>query len=114
MKKILISFALTICYSCISFTQTQTEMNVSAAAEYSKADKELNLLYSQLIKTLDPTQKAALIESEKAWLKYRDSHCKFASMGYQGGSMYAMIYNGCLTDLTEKRTIELQEVLEDE
>jgi uncharacterized protein YecT (DUF1311 family) len=35
-------------------------------------------------------------------------------MGYQGGSMYAMIYNGCLTDLTEKRTIELQEVLEDE
>jgi uncharacterized protein YecT (DUF1311 family) len=52
-----------------------------------------------------------LIESERAWIKYRDLECKFQAVGYTGGSMYPLIFSSCMTDLTKKRTQELKESL---
>ena len=59
------------------------------------------------------TEKAALIEAQTAWIKYRDSHCKFDCMGYKGGSIYPLMYSDCLTALTEMRTKQLNATLKD-
>ena len=63
---------LLICFSNISFAQTQSEMNVIANAKYKKADTELNKVYKQLMSILDKKDKPLLIQAEKDWIKYRD------------------------------------------
>ena len=113
MKKIISILALTTLISTASFSQTQLEMNQSASSDYAKANKKLNLVYGQLTKKLGATEKAALIEVQKAWIKYRDSNCKFTCMGYEGGSIYSLMYSDCLTALTVMRTKELNDMLKD-
>ena len=52
--KILTKFIiLFLCFSNSNFAQTQQEMNLTAKKSYEKADKELNEVYSKLIKSLD-------------------------------------------------------------
>jgi uncharacterized protein YecT (DUF1311 family) len=111
IKKILFIAIILISFSKVTFSQTNAEMRSDAAIEYEKADKELNLVYTQLSSSLDLNQKQLLIESERAWIKYRDLECKFQAVGYTGGSMYPLIFSSCMTDLTKKRTQELKESL---
>ncbi|RVT72734.1 DUF1311 domain-containing protein [Flavobacterium sufflavum] len=100
--------AILICFSNISFAQTQSEMNVTANAKYKKADAELNKVYKQLMAILDPNEKPLLIQAEKDWVKYRDSHCKFDTSQYEGGSIQPLIYSTCLEELTRKRIAEIK------
>ena len=66
------------------------------AAVSTNADAELNRVYGLYLKQeLTPSQKHALVNSELAWIAYRDSACKV-----EGGS--------CLTILTKERTAELK------
>jgi len=99
---------LVLCLSNISFAQTQLEMNVTANAKYKKADAELNKVYKQLMAILDQNEKPLLIQAEKDWVKYRDSHCKFEASQYEGGSIQPLIYSTCLEELTRKRIAEIK------
>ncbi len=99
---------LAIFFSNTSFSQTQLEMNQAAAANFKKADVELNEVYKQLMTMLDKKEKQQLIIAEKAWLKFRDSHCKFEAQQYDGGSIQPLIYSTCLEDLTKKRIAEIK------
>jgi uncharacterized protein YecT (DUF1311 family) len=86
-----------------SFAQTQLEMNETANSQYKKADAELNKVYKQLMNILDKNEKPLLIQAEKDWIKFRDSHCKFEASQYEGGSIKPLIYSTCLEELTRKR-----------
>lgn len=97
-----------LCFNNISFAQTQSEMNVAANAKYKKADAELNRVYKQLMAILDKNEKLLLIQAEKDWIKYRDSHCKFDASQYEGGSIQPLIYSTCLEELTRKRIAEIK------
>lgn len=103
----LIALALFCCCN-ISLAQTQSEMNATAHAQYKKADAELNKVYKQLMLILDKKEKPLLIQAEKDWIKYRDSHCKFDASQYEGGSMQPLIYSTCLEQLTRKRITEIK------
>ncbi len=83
-------------------------MNVAANAKYKKADAELNRVYKQLMAILDKNEKLLLIQAEKDWIKYRDSHCKFDASQYEGGSIQPLIYSTCLEELTRKRIAEIK------
>lgn len=96
------------CFNSNSFAQTQSEMNETANAKYKKADAELNRVYKQLMAILDKNEKSLLIQSEKDWVKYRDSHCKFEVSQYEGGSIQPLIYSTCLEELTRKRIAEIK------
>ena len=95
------------------FAQTQLEMNQTAQKKYEKADKELNKVYSVLIKSLDKTETQILIKAQKCWIKFRDSHCEFESLQYEGGSIQPLIYSTCLEELTKKRIAELNKSIKD-
>nr|WP_276592591.1 MULTISPECIES: lysozyme inhibitor LprI family protein [unclassified Methylobacterium] len=82
---------------------TQADLNECAAADYGAADKALNAVYGQLMKKIDPKAKDNLRAAQKAWLPFRDATCALESMGLDGGSAYAMEYNGCLKGLTDQR-----------
>ena len=109
-KKNLIILIITfLSFSNSNFAQTQFEMNQTAQNSYEKSDKELNKVYSILIKSLDKTEKQKLITTQKLWIKFRDSHCEFESSQYEGGSIKPLIYSTCLEELTKKRTAELMQ-----
>lgn len=96
-----------------TFAQTQAEMNATAYANYKKTDAELNKVYKQLMAILDKNEKPLLIQAEKDWVKFRDSHCKFDASQYERGSIQPLIYSTCLDELTEKRIAEIKASIKD-
>ena len=50
MKQIILTIFMFL--PLIGFTQTQTEMNIEAAKDYQKVDKELNSVYQQIMKKI--------------------------------------------------------------
>ena len=82
---------------------TQADLNECAAADYGAADKALNAVYGQLMKKIGPKAKDNLRAAQKAWLPFRDATCALETMGVDGGSAYAMEYNGCREGLTDQR-----------
>ncbi|APR53797.1 DUF1311 domain-containing protein [Sphingomonas koreensis] len=101
---------------------TQSAMTQCARQSFAKADALLNAEYRQtmaIMRKLDaepgshpagdtrPGYAAALTEAQRAWIAFRDAHCR--TMGYQmrGGSAEPMLVWGCRETLTRDRTEQL-------
>jgi uncharacterized protein YecT (DUF1311 family) len=94
--------------------QTQVEMNECQGREYKKADAALNVVYKQLMAKIDNEgERAALKAAQQAWIKFRDADCEFESYQNKGGTIYPLVYSGCLTVLTQERSKRLRELLKD-
>ncbi len=93
--------------------QTTVEMRDCAGKEYKKADAELNSIYKQsMSKLTDAGHKASLKTAQQSWLKYRDANCEFEAYLNRGGTIYPVVYTGCLSAMTTARTRELRELME--
>jgi uncharacterized protein YecT (DUF1311 family) len=92
---------------------TQHAMNQCAAAEFRKADAELNKVYQRLMREAGAAEKAKLRAAQLAWIKFRDSHCDYESFGNKGGSIYPMVYSFCLAKLTRGRTEQFKEIIKE-
>ena len=90
----------------------QNSMNMCADKDYQAADKKLNDIYRKVTTAMDDAKlQAKLKTAQRAWLQYRDTECTFEVAENEGGSIYPMVYSGCLTRLTNARTKELQNYL---
>ncbi|MDB5556224.1 MAG: putative urease-associated protein [Rhizobium sp.] len=104
---------------------TQADMNQCAYQDFEKADKELNAVYRQALKSQEEADKEAaeigpdyvgavkaLKKAQRAWIDYRDGHCD--GVGYEavGGSMQGMLISGCQATMTTARTKELRELIQ--
>ena len=104
---------------------TQADMNQCAYEDFEKADKELNVVYKQALKSQEDVDKQsaeinpiyvgavkALKKAQRAWIDYRDGHCD--GVGYEavGGSMQGMLISGCQATMTTARTKELRELIQ--
>jgi len=94
---------------CDRSDETQSGMNICAAADYKAADAKLNADYGEIIKRLsdDADARKLLQESQRAWIAFRDAECKFSSSGVEGGSIYPLVYAECLKGLTDARVEQL-------
>jgi uncharacterized protein YecT (DUF1311 family) len=83
--------------------QSQNGLNQCADAAYKKADEALNGVYRELTRRLkdDPPTTKLLVAAQKTWLAFRDAECTFANAANAGGSIYPMVYAGCLERLTK-------------
>jgi uncharacterized protein YecT (DUF1311 family) len=93
--------------------QSQNGLNQCADAGYKKADEALNSVYREVTRRLkdDPPTIKLLVTAQKAWIAFRDAECTFSSAANAGGSIYPMVYAGCLQHLTEARTKRLRACL---
>ncbi|MFL6969680.1 lysozyme inhibitor LprI family protein [Pseudomonas alvandae] len=98
--------------ACANAT-TQGDMNQCAAQENKAADKELNSLYKQITaRLMDNAQaKQLLVKAQRAWIEFRDAECSFSASGVEGGSVYPMIHDECITNLTKARVEALKTYL---
>lgn len=94
--------------------RNQHELNQCAARARDKADAELNKVYRELIKDTGTTERAKLRAAQLAWIKFRDAHCDYRSVGNTGGSIYPMVFSFCLAGVTNARVKQLQEILREQ
>ena len=103
--------------------ETQADMNICAGRAFKAADAVMNRAYDVVVarmKRLDksvdrtyddrPGYYAALLDSQRAWLKFRDSYCVVEGYYVRGGTMEPMVVSGCYEELTKQRTEQLQEL----
>ena len=108
--------------------QAQQEMNYCAAQDAERADAELNNVYRTAIERAraadrdyargdpgganarsgEPGEEASLRAAQRAWVAFRDAHCRLQSFEARGGSMQPMIEGGCRATITRARTAELR------
>jgi uncharacterized protein YecT (DUF1311 family) len=91
----------------------QPTMNACADQSFKKADAELNAVYKKLHnRKMDDDQAGKLlIAAERAWVAFRDAECEFDAADNIGGTIYPMIYSGCLERLTKARIEQLDRYL---
>lgn len=94
-------------------SNTQFELNRCAARARDRADAELNKVYRELMKDAGATERAKLRAAQLAWIKFRDAHCDYTSVGNKGGSIYPMVYSFCLAKVTTERGKQLREIIEE-
>lgn len=90
-----------------------------ADREFKKHDAELNRVYRQLLAQTDntpeaaygPPPRAALKQSQRAWLMFRDTNCHWDATTFYGGSQQAVIRISCLAIATRDRVDALKERL---
>jgi len=85
------------------------EVNICAAIAVKDANTQMNKIYQQLENKRSNDQK--LIDSQKAWVAFRDLNCKFTSGRYSVDSLSSLIYSQCMERLANQRTTELQSYL---
>lgn len=100
--------------------QTQLEMNEQSRKDFDQADRQLNVVYKQLLSKFDAKDQDELktrkkiIAAEKTWIAYRDAQGEMdASVTAEGGSMYPQILYGTMATLTEERVKRLKDQIKD-
>jgi uncharacterized protein YecT (DUF1311 family) len=101
--------------------QTQMKRNACAADAHREAEVRLNDTWLKLRDVMrhgmgayDPEASfPMLVETQRAWITYRDKQCATEALSYAGGSAQPQIVNNCLARITDARTRELEDMLFD-
>ena len=104
--------------------QAQSDMNICASIAFERADSELNAEYRRAVARTHaadrasagelpardhrPGEEATLREAQRAWVAFRDAHCRLQGYESRGGSMEPMLYDGCRAAVTRERTGQLR------
>ena len=93
---------------------TQADMTYCAGYQFKKDDAGLNDVYGRLKENYAkiPAAKSGLLKAQRAWLTFRDAECKLEAVGEAGGTAQPMIFDQCLSRLTQLRTEQLQKRLD--
>ena len=89
------------------------EMNNCILAETRRQDARLNENYKRLISRLATERKNALVEAQRAWIRFRDSNCGFYA-DPEGGSAARVTANECFLNATADRAKELRLLTNDQ
>lgn len=109
--------------------QAQQEMNWCAARDFAIADTALNTQWAETaaaMKARDDHSKTGafpdtdkrpgyfdtLLEAQRAWLAFRDAHCRSEGYYARGGSLEPLLVSTCKTALTNIRTQQLKELIQ--
>ena len=106
-------FIALFCFSLNAVAQTQTELNQEAYAEFAEADKELNNIYQNILRTYKSDSQfiSKLKSTQRIWIEFRNAELEMKfpkkDKSYYGSS-YPMCKALYLKELTEERTKKLK------
>jgi hypothetical protein len=83
----------------------------SESARLAKIDRELNAIYSALLKRLKPSAQQTLRTEQRAWVEQRDRQADEAVRNKSDGENARIVRDRVLRRLTEERSAELQKRL---
>ena len=85
------------------------EMLDCMGAEFTRQDARLNENYKRLMSKLSAKRKEALLEAQRAWIKFRDANCNFY-YDPEGGSAAHLAGTDCNLNATADRATELKDL----
>ena len=91
--------------------QSQRAMTADAGGAFARADAAMNRewrMTQAYMKGDGATSAALLLDSQRAWLKFRDAQCAIEGAQFDGGTMQPMEIAGCKARLTNQRTAQLK------
>lgn len=100
---------------------TQSAMNICSYREYLAADAAMSDAWkaaktraregdASLARNGIPVRELAnLLDAQRKWLAFRDAHCLSIAGPRDefSGTIWPLIFNGCMNELTETRTSQL-------
>ena len=100
---------------------TQADSTECAWKQFRQADQVLNTQYRNAIaeavrrdshgwKDRRPSDVEALRSAQRAWINFRDLHCRVEGYWGRGGTIESMLVNFCFTRLTRERTEQLRKM----
>jgi uncharacterized protein YecT (DUF1311 family) len=93
-------------YTCIDHNDgSMPSLQACADAEFVYQDKRLNRVYGKLVKSLSASDRIALRDEERAWIKKKDGACVLAEHPGQGQMLDAA---SCAVTETARRARELE------
>lgn len=92
---------------------SQAELNMRASDNVKIAKAQLEKVYNELLFKTEDHERETLEKSQKTWGKYSIAHSKFSASGYEGGTIYPLIYLSTLESLVVDRTALLQSELDE-
>lgn len=121
--------ALPPCDSEAAERGQQQAMNICAQHEFRRADAAMNTAWRKArthMRAMDDAGGASpaaqpdprpgyfdtMLEAQRAWLRYRDAHCRSENYAARGGSLEPLLVSKCRTRLTRRRTAQLNELVE--
>ena len=112
MKKLLI-LTLSIFSFSLFYGQSQGNINQDAYEQYQKSEKEINVIYQQILKEYkdDPVFLNNLKITQRLWIQFRDAEVK-AMYPDRGEGFYGSMHSTCLSlykkELTDERIKKLK------
>lgn len=97
---------------CLNTNISNSEKRKCIEVAEASWDKLLNKYYGLLIDKLPRESQNKLRESQRNWIKYRDTEFHFINeyfLNYKQGSQYYLIGDNKRLELVKKRTLELKE-----
>jgi uncharacterized protein YecT (DUF1311 family) len=97
------------------------EFGPASVQELAAADRRLNQVYQRRIADARAddrndrrfrgwySQEAALRNSERAWIAFRDAECRYLTQQDAGARGHNALVRGCLLEQTDERTEELRD-----
>ncbi len=79
-----------------------------ASEAFTAADRELNAVYTKLLKSLDPVEQKALVQSQRSWLAFLETNAKFIFAIEGDGSQGRLVVVNTREEYTRLRVKELK------
>ena len=98
-------------HACAERSQGVTaSMRACMFTEQQRLDYALDAAYRSLMAMMsNPAARAALADSERAWMLHRQSQCAFEGTQQAEGSLRPMLVSGCWLRETAQRLAELEQ-----
>lgn len=103
--------------------QTQQELTECAIIEVRTADVALSVAYKKALVYLKTIEEhtpadwkggpASLEKAQRAWITFRDEHCRSKGLKFGGGSITPLVIHSCRAKLTRHRTQQLNDLAEE-
>ena len=111
MKHHLFALFTLMCLATVPVqAQTTRDMKTEAAQDFEKAETALNAMFKKVLAKLSPKGAAALEESQRAWLIYREKTAIAYGTGAEGGTLEGLLFVRCKEAITKNRTAELKKI----
>jgi uncharacterized protein YecT (DUF1311 family) len=96
--------------ACMGNAQANVAMVDCIDEEIKRQDARLNKTYATLRDDVDASRRPALLEAQRAWIKFRDLNCGF-HLDPNGGSIAPLLASDCVMRMTANRADELSQLL---
>lgn len=99
--------SLTLGGGCDPSSIVTSDILACVTLSHDAVDKKLNNQYKALMRNADPSHKKLLVNSQRAWIKYRDARCEETYDSISPGEEAGIERVSCRASMTSSRLTEL-------